>query len=158
VRIVASPRHRLLLLIEPIGWNGDRDLARLGIDERSKGENHAVAEPADDADHEEKSEEAGHVTTQVLRRHPAAWWGQLPGRNMLKIKWLGARSRGAPGPVAREYAHVRAGLARGGERALYRQPLCVRLAAMSEAALKNASASKAAAVVAKLGQRSIVLV
>jgi hypothetical protein len=32
---------------------------------------------------------------------------------MLKIKWLEARSRGAPGPVAREYAHVRVGLARG---------------------------------------------
>jgi hypothetical protein len=61
----------LVLLIETIGGNRDRDLARTGINEGGKGEDHAVAQPADDADHEEKSEKAGHATTQVLRKRPA---------------------------------------------------------------------------------------
>src|SRR5262245_65121343 len=56
----------LTLLVKTVRWNGDGDLARDGFDKRGERENHSVTEPTDDADDEEKPEQAGHATTRGL--------------------------------------------------------------------------------------------
>src|SRR5262245_31866461 len=76
------------LFVKAVGRNRNRDLARLGIDERGQGEDHPITKPSDDADDEEESEQAGHEATQVSANIGRAGEGSGSGENMLRIKRL----------------------------------------------------------------------
>src|SRR5262245_42158788 len=68
------------LFVKAVGRNRNRDLARLGIDERGQGEDHPITKPSDDADDEEESEQAGHEATQVSGNIGAQARAQVPAR------------------------------------------------------------------------------
>src|SRR5438445_588949 len=56
----ASPDPRSLSLEEPVRRDGHRHFPRLRIDEIRQRKEHAIADPGDDADNRQETEQTGH--------------------------------------------------------------------------------------------------